>query len=164
MKVYIKNQLISVGGGSDVLDENYQPIFNVKGKVVTITKKKKIYDVQGNLVYTVRNKYWSLFSHKVLVYDANGDRVATLKKGKFSIGEKYKILDTEDKMSIEGRIFGRTSQIMKNGQPVATVIRDFTVINDAFTLEADEKDIPFFTALVIAFDNIKDKIQERIDT
>ena len=35
--------------------------------------------------------------------------------------------------------------------------RQFTIINDAFELEAKEEDIPFLIALVIAIDNITDK-------
>ncbi|MBR4418424.1 MAG: hypothetical protein IKT33_00270 [Clostridia bacterium] len=36
-------------------------------------------------------------------------------------------------------------------------------MRDAFTLEAEEKDIPFFTALVIALDNMCDKKQKQIN-
>ena len=130
---------------------------------MNVTKKKKMYNMAGDLLYTIRNKYWHLFTHKVFVYDANGNRVATIKKNKWSINERYKIVDTENEMSIEGRIFGRTSHIMKNGQAVATITRDFTIFADAFTLEANENDIAFFTALVIAFDNIKDKREEQLN-
>ena len=157
MKVFIKNKLISWGGSSTVLNENEDPIFNVKGKIFTFTKKKKIYDMQGNLLYVVRNRFWNFFADKVFVFDANGERVATIKKNKWSFNVNYEILDTADEMSIDGKFFSLHSSIMKNGQPVATISREFTLVRDAFTLEADEKDIPFFTALVIAFDNLKDK-------
>ena len=66
-------------------------------------------------------------------------------------------MDTADQMSIDGKFFSRKSTIMKNDEPVATITREFTLVEDAFTLEADEKDIAFYTALVIAFDNLKDK-------
>jgi len=157
MKVYIKNKLISLGGSSEVLDENEEMIFRVKGKIFTFTKKKKMYDKEGELLYTIRNRYWNMFSTKVFVKDANGVRVATIKKGKWSFNLDYQIEDTDDEMSIDGKFFSRHSRIMKNGQPVATISREFTLINDAFSLEADEKDIPFYTALVIAFDNLGDK-------
>lgn len=157
MKVFIKNKLISLGDGSQVLNENEEPVFTVKGKILTFTKKKKIFDLNGNLLYVIRNRYWNLFSDKVFVKNAAGERVATIKKNKFSLNLKYEIIDTEDEMSIDGKFFSRESHIVKNGQPVATITRDFTIVKDAFTLEADEKDIPFYTAIVIAFDNLKDK-------
>lgn len=160
MKVFIKNELISVGGDSEVLNENHEPVFTVKGKVFTVTKKKKMYDMEGNLLYVIRNKYWRLFNYKVFVIDASGNRVATIKKGKFSFSRKFKILGTQDEMSIEGKFFNRNSQIMKNGQPVATMRTEFSLMNDAYSLEADDKDIAFYTALVIAFDNLKDKMTD----
>ena len=60
-------------------------------------------------------------------------------------------------MEIEGKFFSLKSQIIKNEQLVATINREFTIVNDAFSLEADEKDIAFYTAIVIALDNIVDK-------
>lgn len=159
MKVFIKNKLISLGGSSEVFDEEQKPIFKIKGKVVSPTKKKFMYDMQGNLLYTIRNRFWNMFANKVFIYDANNQKVATIKKGKWSFSQKYKIEDCVDSMEIQGKFFSRTSQIMRNGQQAGVIVRDFTIFNDAFTLEAEEKDIPFLTALVIAFDNIKDKIQ-----
>lgn len=163
MKVYIKNKLISLGGSSEVLNENQEPIYQVKGKWISITKKKKMYDMEDKLLYTIRNKYWTFFCDKVMVFDADGERVAIIKKSKWSWNHKYEILDTENEMSIDGKFFSLKSSIMRNGKPVATISREFTLIKDAFSLEADEKEIAFFTALVIAFDNLKDKKQKERD-
>ena len=157
MKVFIKNKLLSLGGDSDVLNENKEPIFKVKGKFFSFTKKKKLYNMQGELLYTIRNKFWNIFSNKVYIKNSQGDRVATIKKNKWSWNKNYKILNTEDDLEIEGKFFSLESQIIKNEQLVATINRQFTIVTDAFSLEADEKDIAFYTAIVIALDNIVDK-------
>lgn len=157
MKVFIKNKLLSLGGDSDVLNENKEPIFKVKGKIFSFTKKKKLYNMQGELLYTIRNKFWNIFSNKVYIKNSQGDRVATIKKNKWSWNKNYKILNTEDDLKIEGKFFSLESQIIKNEQLVATINRQFTIVTDAFSLEADEKDIAFYTAIVIALDNIVDK-------
>jgi len=88
------------------------------------------------------------------------ERVATIKKKKWSVNADFEIEDTMDEMMIDGKIFGLTSKIMKNGKESAIITRNFTLMNDSFTLEADEKDIPLYTALVIAFDNMKDKMKK----
>ena len=160
MKVFIKNKLISWGGSSTVVNENEEPVFKVKGKIFSPTKKKKIYDMEGNLLYTVRNKYWTAFTRRVLINDADKNRVATIKKGKYSINSRFEIEDNEDAMEISGKIFSRTSKIIRNGEEVATITREFTFIRDAFCLEANEEEIAFMTALVIGFDNMKDDIQD----
>lgn len=157
MKVFIKNKLLSLGGDSDVLNENKEPIFKVKGKIFSFIKKKKLYNMQGELLYTIRNKFWNIFSNKVYIKNSQGDRVATIKKNKWSWNKNYKILNTEDDLKIEGKFFSLESQIIKNEQLVATINRQFTIMTDAFSLEADEKDIAFYTAIVIALDNIVDK-------
>ena len=160
MKVFIKNKILSIGDGSEVLKENHEPIFKVKGKVFTFTKKKRMYDMNDNLLYTIRNKYWTFFTNKAFVFNAKGEKVATIKKNKFSFNKKFEILDTFEEMSISGKFFNNTSSIMKNGEVSATIKRDFTLFKDAFTLEAKEEDIPFYTALVIALDNVIDEKQE----
>ena len=157
MKVFIKNKLMSIGDGSSVLNENNEPLYNVKGKLISPTKKKFMYDLNGNLLYTIRNKYWTFFCDKVIIYDAENNKVATIKKNKFSFNLKYQILDSVDEMSIEGKFFRGTSNILRNGEVAGVITRDFSIIKDSFILTADEKDIPFFTAIVIAFDNIRDK-------
>lgn len=163
MKVFIKNKLISLGGSSEVLDEEQNLIFEVKGKVVSPTRKKLMYDKDGKLLFTIRNRFWNMFYDKVFVFDAEGNKLATIKKGKLSFGRKYQITDCVDSMEIQGRFFHRTSQILRNGQVVGTITNEFLTIKDSFCLEAEEKDIPFLTALVIAFDNMTDKIQDSRD-
>lgn len=62
-----------------------------------------------------------------------------------------------EEIKIEGKFFGLTSQILRNGEVMGTIRRQVAIINDAFELEAKEEDIPFLIALVVALDNIVDK-------
>lgn len=157
MKVYIENKLISLGGSSKVYNEEQQQIYKVEGKIISPTRKKFIYDMEGKLLYVVRNKYWTFFTDKTLVYDANGNKLATIKKNKFSFNLKYQIEDTAEPMEIDGKFFTGISNIMKNGQQIGVIHREFALMNDCFSLEANAEDIPFLTALVVAFDNLIDK-------
>ena len=67
------------------------------------------------------------------------------------------MLGYKDEIKIQGKFFGLSSQILRNGGVIGTIRRQITFINDAFELEANEEDIPFLIALVIAIDNITDK-------
>lgn len=151
MRVYIRNKLISLRGSSYVLNENEEPIFNVKGKLISPTKKKFIYDMEGNLLYIVRNQYWSGFTNAAFVYDGNKNKLAKIKK-KFWSG-KLIVEGYKDEITMPHG----SGNIMRNGEPMGKVIRDISLITDRFTVEADEKDIPFCVAMVIAKDNIRDK-------
>ena len=144
MKVYIKNRVFSLGQGSSVVDENKNALFDVKGRAISITRKKFLYDANGQLLYSIRNKWINFFVHKAYIYDASGSKIATVKDKWFNV-------------KIQGKFFGLTSQILRNGNVIGTVRRQITFIADAFELEADERDIPFLIALVVALDNIHDK-------
>ncbi len=159
MEVYIKNKLLSLGGSSEVLDSSMQPIFKVKCKIFSPTKKKLICSTDDKLLYIVRNRFFNCFFNKSYVYDNSGKKIATVRKNKWSFSRNYQILDTDEPMEISGKFFSLTSKILRSGEEVGVIRRDFTLIRDSFRLEADERDIPFMTALVIALDNIKDKRQ-----
>ena len=67
MELAIKNKWISFGGSSTVQTMDGEDYLKVKGKVFTFTKKKEVRDLEGNLLYTVRNKFFSLFGRSGFV-------------------------------------------------------------------------------------------------
>lgn len=73
-------------------------------------------------------------------------------------GKRFVVEGYEDSIVIDGDFFSLTSTIVRNGQPIGTINRQITLFKDAFSLEAEEADMPFLVALVIAIDNIIDKI------
>lgn len=157
MKVYIKNKIFSFGGGSSVVNENKEPVYNVKGRVFSVTKVKYVCDLEGKRLFKIRNKWFNFFVHKAYIYDENKNEIATVKDKWFNIKGEYFVQGYKDEIKIEGKFFGLTSQILKNGEVVGTIRRQVTIIADSFELEANEEDMPFLVALVIAIDNITDK-------
>ncbi len=157
MKVYIKNKFWSWGGGSSVVNEKKEPVFQVKGRVFSITKVKYVCDMEGKRLFKVRNKWFNFFVHKAYIYDENKKKIATVKDKWFNLNGEYFVLGYKDEIKIEGKFFGLSSKILRNGQVIGSIKRQFTIINDAFELDADEADMPFLIALVIALDNIVDK-------
>ncbi len=157
MKVYIKNKFWSIGGGSKVLDENKQPVFQVKGRPFSITRVKYVCDKDGKRLYKIRNKWINWFIHKAYIYDSNKTKIATVKDKWFNVKQEYFIMGYKDEIKVEGKFFGLSCQILRNGEVIGKITRKITIINDAFELEANEEDIPFLIALVIAIDNITDK-------
>ena len=157
MKVYIKNKFWSIGGGSDVVDENKNPVYKLKGKVFSITRKKYLCDMEGNRLYTIRNKWFNWFIHKAYIYDKDKHKIATVKDKWFNIDQKYFVTGYKDEIKINGKFFSLTAEILRNGEVIGTIRRQINFLLDAFELEAKEEDMPFLIALVIAIDNIQDK-------
>lgn len=155
MKVFIKNKLISWGGGSDVTDISGNPVFKVKGRVFSIGRRKIMCDLEDNILYVIRNRWLNPIRHKTYIKDAEGNRVATVYSKAFDLTRLY--ADTEHgQYTVQGKFFGLNSSILRDGVQVAILERQFTVIKDAFSLEAAPEDMPFLTALVIALDNLCD--------
>ena len=157
MKVYIKNKFWSIGRGSSVVTENKEDVFKVKGRAFSITRVKYVCDLEGNRLFKVRNKWFNWFIHKAYIYDSNKHKIATVKDKWFNVKQEYFVMGYKDEIKIQGKFFGLTTQILKNGEVIGTIRRQITFINDAFELEANEQDMPFLIALVIAIDNITDK-------
>lgn len=159
MKVYIKNKFVSLGGSSFVLDEFENQIYKVKGKVFSITKKKKIYDMNGNLLFIVRNKWLNFFRHRAYILNANKERIATVKDKVFDVKGTFYVDDCEDNIRIEGKFLSSRATIVRNDEVIGEIKREIFTIRDAFELDANEEDIPFLVALIIAIDNIIDNKQ-----
>lgn len=156
MKVFIKNNFLSIGGSSSVTNEQGEDVFFVKGKVFSPTRVKWVCDKNKNKLFKVRNKWFNFFSHCAYVYEGN-TKIARVKHPFFQ-PKKFIVEGYKDEISIGGDFFSLTSTIVRNGKDVGTIDRQFTIVNDAFALEAAEEDIPFMIALVIAIDNIVDKM------
>lgn len=159
MKVIIKNKFFSLGGSSSVKNENGEDVFFVKGKVLSPTHVKWVCDLNKNKLFKVRNKWFNFINERAYVYEGKS-KIAKVKHP-FLSGKKFVVEGYKDEILIDGDFFSLKSTITRNGKPVGTINREFTVINDTFVLEADEADMPFMIALIIAIDNIRDKIQRK---
>lgn len=158
MRVIIKNKFFSLGGSSTIKDENGQDVFFVKGRVMSPTHVKWICDKDKKKLYKVRNKWFNFFNERVYVYEGK-TKIARVKHPIFS-GKKFVVEGYKDEILIDGDFMAPKSTITKNGKPIGTFNREFSIVNDTFALEADEADMPFMIALAIAIDNIYDKISK----
>ncbi len=156
MILYITNKLASLRGSSTVVDEDKNPVYKVKGKFFSITHKKRICTLDNKVLYSVRNKFFNWWSHSAFIYDENKEKIARVKK-KVDLKGTFFVEGYKDEIKIEGNFFKLTSTIYRNGEQIGTIKREIKWFVDSFVLDANEEDMPFLIALVIAIDNIYDK-------
>lgn len=157
MQLFIRNKWVSFGGSSVVKDVNENDYLKVKGKIFTFTSKKFVTDLNDNLLYIVRNKFWKLFIHRAFVLDKEGNKVATVRRKFWSLHDRYFIDSSLGQLEITGNILGFDYHIVLNGKEIGHISRRIS-LRDSFVLDInDDVDIPFFVALVIAIDNIRDR-------
>ena len=158
MKVIIKNKFFSLRGSSSVKNDVGEDVFFVKGRFLSPTKVKWVCDKNKNKLFKVRNKWFNFINERAYVYEGK-TKIAKVKHPLFS-GKKFIVEGYKDEILIDGDFFSLKSTIMRNGKPVGTINRQITIVNDAFMLEGEDADMPFLIALVIAIDNICDKIRK----
>ena len=161
MVFYIKNKMVSWGDGSYVLDENGQKAYQVKGRVFSVTRKKFIYDLQGNLLFSVRNKYWTFFRKSVYIYDHRGGTKQLLCRVKAPFFSNWKVVENNIDLELKGRFLDGIYAKLK-GYDIGKFYLDRSFaavfIRDAYTLEVvDPMYAEFLIALVVAYDNIRDQ-------
>ena len=163
MIYYVKNKMVSIGDGSFVTDENGKEHFKIQGKWLSPTRKKFIFDAEGNQIFTVRNKFWHFMTKKALIYNADGEKICKVKERFFGLGFNFD--DCEDDLSVDIE-WGKGMLITKNGKEIGRytwgVQNALDIFRDCFKLEVfDESETNFLVALVIAIDNIRDQKKDK---
>ena len=157
MKLYLQNKIVTLGGSSKVFDENQQEVYEVKGRIVSLRDKKFIKDMDGNKYYSIGNTlFFNFIRDAAFVYDSKGKKILKIKE-KIGLGYEIKTKDGSE-MSVDGEIFKRDSNLMKDGKVIAKIVVQNTIIRDAYEIDVlDETDVPFIIAIVTAIDNIRDQ-------
>lgn len=154
MKIYILNKL-SFKGNSSIIYENGSTAFDVAGKAISIKRTKRIFDPDGKLLYVVKNRLINLFTHKSFIYDAQGNKLCSVKDKFFNTKQEYST-NGSPKYSTAGGFFGREVQLLRDGQPIGVIRRNIGMFSDRYELETNAEELAFLAAFVIAIDNIRD--------
>ena len=156
MELNIRNKWVSLSGSSIVKDVNEKDVLKVEGKVFSWRRRKYVKDLNDKLYYEVRNRFWNFFRHACYVFDAEGNKVATLTTKFWTLHDHYNIECSLGDLVIRGNILGYDYHISLNGKEIGHVARKIS-LRDSFVLTLDDdQDIYFFVALVIGIDNIVD--------
>ena len=160
MELQIKNKWVSIGGSSVIQDVNGNDVMKVKGKVFSFTRKKTLTDLEDNVKFVIRNKFWRLFTYRAFILDAEGNTKATIRRKIFSLHDRYFVTSDLGNMEVVGNILQFNYRILLDGREIGHVARKIS-LRDSFVLTAeDDFDPAFMVALVIAIDNITDRKNE----
>ena len=160
MKIIVKNKFVSWGGSSIVEDESGRQLYSVKGDAFSWTRQKTLLDLNGNVLYRIRNKWPTVFLHSAYIYDKDGNKLCKVKQN-LSFKHGYIIEETNENIQVHGFILNGM-QVSRNGVYIGTVTKEFWALRDYFVLDVlDGQDPTFLISLVIAIDNIQDKSQSQ---
>ncbi|KAK5196794.1 hypothetical protein LTR72_001787 [Exophiala xenobiotica] len=108
-----------------------------KGKVLSISGAKKFTDMQGNEIFTLKNKYFSL--HKSFHAERPDGSDIFQVKGHFSVLSSKSTVHfknqsdgNEIELEVKGDWFDRSASITFGGRPVAHISRSFFNVRQIF--------------------------------
>ena len=149
---------MTIGGSSTVVDQDQNIVYKVKGRILSPTKYKKIYDQDGKLLFIVKNKLVRFFNTTVFIMDAKKNKLATVTQKYFSVG-KYEVKDSEDEIEIQkdGLLFHYT--VFFNGNKFAEFKRGkFLALTDNILVDVeDPSQAGLAVAFAVCFDNVNDR-------
>jgi len=136
----------------NVFDENLQPIYKVKSKLLSLLSNINLYDMSDNELFLIKRKFTFMLAEYEIY---KGETLHAKLKQEFSFFKpKLKVTSPYGDYEIQGELFAMNFKITFNGELLGTISKKALSLGDSYKLEiADEKDATFFTALAIAIDN-----------
>ncbi len=155
MTFSVKNKFVTFGGSSIVCDDDGGDLLKVQGKAFSPTRKKKIRDLDGNLLFTVRNKFFHLFRKSAFVYSKSGEKLLKITKKFWT--NKFVVKNCDSNIDVEGDWIGWNLRVFDGDDQVGTITRNVALFRDSFRVETVSNEYAaLLTAIVVAIDNIFD--------
>lgn len=154
MKLYMKQKVFSWLDHFDVLDENQEVVFQVKGQPALL-KKLRVYDGDGKQVRLIQQKL-RLMKMTFQVADSAGQALYQIQQEISFLKQKYTIRDLSGNTTwmVEGDFLAHEYSLTgENGNVIATVSKKWVSWGDAYEIDIDENFDPAdLVCIVIAID------------
>lgn len=153
MRYLVRQKVFSLSDSYTIKDEDNFDRFSVKSEFFTLGRKLRLYDTQGEeLVYIQQQLFKLLPTYHIYLKD---NYAASVRKEFTFLKAKFTIEAARDKYSIEGDIFSHEFLLMKNGNQIGRVSKEWFAFSDAYGVEIDDKEEQaFILAIVIVLDEI----------
>lgn len=153
MQLYMKQKVFSWKDKFSIQNSFGEDKYYVEGKIISLGKKLRVYDMAGNELAFVNQKVFS-FLPKFQV-EINGEVVAVIKKKLSLLKPKYAI--TGPNWDVEGNFLSHDYMINENGTPIVSIHKKWMAWGDTFELDIpDEKNEVLALAVVLAIDAVMD--------
>ncbi|MDE5991039.1 MAG: LURP-one-related family protein [Clostridia bacterium] len=144
MLLKIKQKIMSLRGRYEILDENDQPAYRIRGKY-TIPKSFEVSDAQDKIVAVMKSKVFDLLPTYILYID--GKEIGRVKK-KFSFFKPKFALDCNG-WQIEGNFLAWDYKIVDaSGKLIATLSKEVFNIRDVYCMDIVNPDDALMVILI----------------
>lgn len=149
MKLYIKQQVFTLGDRFDVYDEYQRSVFHVEGEFLKLVDKLHVYDTYGVEVAYIEGVLFSLLDrYKVYV---RGNQYTEIEKQFTLFRPKYEFHGIG--WTVDGDFWGHDYSIYNEDNLLATIHKKWISFGDFYELDIDDTiDAVNVLAVVLAID------------
>lgn len=153
MRYKIKQKIFSLGDSYIIKDQYDDDRFIVRGKIISLGGKLRIYNLEGKeLVYIEQELFHLLPRYNIFLYD---NYTASVKKELSFFKPRFSIESSIGSYTIEGEAFSHEFRILSHGHEVAYVSKKWASFSDTYgALIDDNENQEFMLALVIVIDQV----------
>jgi uncharacterized protein YxjI len=157
MRYVIREKFFRITEDSTIQSEDGVPIYQVKGKIVSLHHTLVLSDLTGNELATVEKQIISITPKFHIT--RHGEEAATVRKKLISPFVDRFIVDIPgpDDLHVTGSIFEHNFTIERNGSVVATISKRWVALTDTYGVDtAEGEDDILILAVVLAIDLTED--------
>lgn len=149
MRLFIKQQVLSLKDRFTVKDENEMDRYFVEGEFLSFAKKLRIYDQHNNEVLYIEQKLWKFLPEFDLYI--KDEKVATVKKEWALFNNNYTIHGQD--WDIEGSVMAHDYVIKSQGRIIADINKKWISWGDTYEITIhEEEDYLILLGTVIVID------------
>lgn len=153
MKLYIKQKVFSFRDRFTVKDEYGEDKYYVEGEILSLGKKLRIYDMDGNELAFVRERLLA-FMPKFTI-EINGSEIAEIIKRFTFLRPKYYVDGLE--WDVEGDFFSHNYDITDGNKTIVSIHKQFMAWGDTFEIDVQkDNDEIIALAVVLTIDAVMD--------
>lgn len=153
MKLYIKQKVFSFRDRFTVKDEYGEDKYYVEGEILSLGKKLRIYDMDGNELAFVRERLLA-FMPKFTI-EINGSEIAEIIKRFTFLKPKYYVDGLG--WDVEGDFFSHNYDITDGNKTIVSIHKQFMAWGDTFEIDVQkDNDEIIALAVVLAIDAVMD--------
>ncbi|RXK37494.1 hypothetical protein M231_05215 [Tremella mesenterica] len=149
-----------------IKDIHGQPVIKCKGKFLSLRDRKIISDLNGNVLFQIRDKAWTI--HTIYIgEDPQGEEIFRVRK-RFSFGTKLEatfrnaVDGNEIVLTVKGDIFAYSADVMLGETVIAQIRKQLVDVREYladtqtyFVTVAPGVDLTLMAAICICFDEAK---------
>lgn len=153
MKLYIKQKVFSFRDRFTVKDEYGEDKYYVEGEILSLGKKLRIYDMDGNELAFVRERLLA-FMPKFTI-EINGSEIAEIIKRFTFLRPKYYVDGLG--WDVEGDFFSHNYDITDGNKTIVSIHKQFMAWGDTFEIDVQkDNDEIIALAVVLTIDAVMD--------